>query len=335
MLNERLFMPLSVWRTSKGLATILPKVGGCYKMDKTTLNDCCGGEKKSGTLSSDDFKSSLSLIPCSYEDYLQNNTYDLSNILENIHFLVKQHGVNIEEVEDGAGLRRGYIARMESSKVTPRANVVMAVAAFLDIPVDDLVFLNSSYRGNADDLILKDFFTQIIEDTKRKVINWDKGSREYYEGNKYSICEPPREFSELSKCISGSLVDIEEEYYAYHPRGTYNFRTDIVYVVEIDAGIVTLIGGVEEEKPCENLYSLTLKSPGGRECEIANTAQLNQPLSNLLNMLVEEVEKAFFSVNVNEDVLAPINAFIGCNDDDIIKMNFEDCMEEYENGGDD
>ncbi|WP_028130640.1 helix-turn-helix domain-containing protein [Selenomonas sp. AE3005] len=309
-------------------------------MDKSKLNGCHIKGEKSDTLSSDDYKSSAYIRPSSHEEHLQEITYDLARMMRNIRCLVKRRGVSIEDVEDGIGLHRGELSLLESSKAIPKVDLIMSVAAFLDIPVDDLVLVDLSYTENADDnVILKELIAQIIEDTRGKVINWRYGLREYYEGYKYEgkhqleNGDPPREFSELSECISEG--NIEDEYYAYIPQGIYSFTTDEVYFAEINAGIVTIIGGRDKDKSCEMQYSLTLTPPGGKEYELAYTLWMDDSLLDLFNILVDEVKKALGRKIVSEDVLASLNSFIGENDDDTVEIDIDGCMEDFEKGGDD
>lgn len=63
-------------------------------------------------------------------------------LIENIRALCAERGISISALEKGAGLGNGVISRWGES--SPRLESVLAVASFLDVPVDRLLGGNAT-----------------------------------------------------------------------------------------------------------------------------------------------------------------------------------------------
>ncbi len=102
-----------------------------------------------------------------------NFKFDKSICLSNIRYLISTSSVKIGDIEDAAGVSRGYMSRLEKNNntSTPSIEFVVAAAKKLNVSVDSLLYSDFSQLNNTDLYILK-FIEKLSRETATHNLKW-------------------------------------------------------------------------------------------------------------------------------------------------------------------
>ncbi len=101
--------------------------------------------------------------------------FDKEKTLKNIRYLVSHSSVKIGQIEKQACVRPGYMSIIEKpdSTTEPSIQFVTTAAKLLETSLDELVF-GKLYAMTDVELYLRDFFRDLINDTRKHDIHWEK-----------------------------------------------------------------------------------------------------------------------------------------------------------------
>lgn len=103
--------------------------------------------------------------------------FDKQICLNNIRFLAKAKGINLGDLETGAGVSAGYLSRLskEDSKSSPSIEVLSSIAEKLGVSIDGLVGYNYAGMSPTERYII-DFLEKLVDTTYNGDQMWDKES---------------------------------------------------------------------------------------------------------------------------------------------------------------
>lgn len=106
-----------------------------------------------------------------------NNYFDKAKCIDNIRELLKNSAVRIGQIEKEAGCTAGYLSRLEKdgNKSNPSIEFLCTAASMLNVTIDTLV-KGSLLEMTETEKYLMNFIKQLISDTKREAITWEKES---------------------------------------------------------------------------------------------------------------------------------------------------------------
>ncbi len=107
-------------------------------------------------------------------------TFDKQTCLGNIRHLAKEKGINIGELETGAGVSPGYLSRIgkEDNKSSPSIEVLVSMAEKLGISLDTLISVNITDLSPTDKYIVS-FLEKLKRDTHSGTLEWNRESADY------------------------------------------------------------------------------------------------------------------------------------------------------------
>ena len=115
--------------------------------------------------------------------------FDKGTCFRNIRYLMERQNIKIGQIERKAGVRLGYMSRLEKedNSAEPRIAFITTAAKMLGVSLDELIYGDASLLTGAEGKIYK-FLQAIIDDTYRQVVEWRKRAigREkalYFEGD--------------------------------------------------------------------------------------------------------------------------------------------------------
>lgn len=99
-------------------------------------------------------------------------------IARNISFLTKQNNISKKELESAIEISVGYtskIRKLSAHNNLPGLNILIKIANYFEVSLEDLIFYD--FENPNDINIESGFFKQIIDDTKKHRIIWEKDER--------------------------------------------------------------------------------------------------------------------------------------------------------------
>ena len=113
--------------------------------------------------------------------------FDKTKCLNNIRYLAKSKGINLGDLETGAGVSAGYLSRIgkEDNKSSPSIEVLTSIADKLGVSLDGLVGFDYAGMSPTERYII-DFIEKLASQTLGGFQNWEKEtSASFANINKY------------------------------------------------------------------------------------------------------------------------------------------------------
>ena len=97
--------------------------------------------------------------------------FDKENCFSNIRFYMKQKDEKIGQIEKKAGVRKGYMSRLDKPDNTTDPNIqfVATAARMLDVSLDELLYGHPMEMSEAESVV-RDYLRDLLEDTKSQKI---------------------------------------------------------------------------------------------------------------------------------------------------------------------
>ncbi len=133
----------------------------------------------------DETRELLSDIENSVKEYI---AFDKKLFFQNVRFLLSEQGIKIGELESKAGVRVGYMSRVEKpeSSSEPSINFVATAAKMLNVSIDSLLY--SSYVDMTEtEKYIVSFLEKLISDTRVDKLGWNVESQSELEHIRISI----------------------------------------------------------------------------------------------------------------------------------------------------
>lgn len=105
-------------------------------------------------------------------------TFEKTRCIENIYALAKKKGLKIGEMEEKAGVSKGYLSRInkEDSTANPPIDLLVSIADQLDVSVDFLIGYANSDLSENEDFIFK-YVDKLLKKTNEGKLEWIIQSR--------------------------------------------------------------------------------------------------------------------------------------------------------------
>ena len=112
--------------------------------------------------------------------------FNKSIFLDNLEFYMKRDSIKASELEELAGVSKGYISRLKKSgnQTIPGIDFLLVVASKFEITVETLCTINCSLLSN-DERFYIDLLNSLIIKTKNKDIVWKRYTLNQLINNKY------------------------------------------------------------------------------------------------------------------------------------------------------
>ena len=101
--------------------------------------------------------------------------FDKTLCLNNIRYLAKSKGINLGDLETGAGVSAGYLSRIgkEDNKSSPSIEVLSSIADKLGVSLDSLIGYDYAGMAPTERYVIA-FIEKLASETLKGVQDWDK-----------------------------------------------------------------------------------------------------------------------------------------------------------------
>lgn len=261
----------------------------------------------------------------------ENQSKDL--FVENIHTLAKLYGLKIGEVEDRAGISKGYVSRLKKAEEATniQKDTVKKIAEVFGCSPEAILCYNLK-NMNKDDIYYFDFVRKLYEDTGRNKIVWESVSardflsEEEYKGSPFKYfyerdCSTDDDGNRMDgySWRTKFLYDSETNQYASVGRcGLWTCRIDT------DAKLVlinTEIWDVEDREyynvENQNGWYAELYLQKGETFMPLCAAYRDNGLADLLIALWEKIQRGEeFRPSLTDEIRAVIDGYMGKREKD-------------------
>lgn len=230
-------------------------------------------------------------------------------IIKNLYYLAGQKGIPLKELEENAGEKAGYLARMKKSDIRISAEFFVKATNILGVNMDLIASTDLSSMSEQESFTY-DFIEKLADESygkewKQLISNW-----ELKFDSEHDMFESNIPFEQLPKVLFEKPEDVPKE----APQGIilfnslYNnnvcYKINGIYNLEInDQSYLTLAETVYDNKIYKELYLVndgTLKG-------IASTSD-DQYLNNLLDSLLQNIKKKLNPLKLNENDIKLLNS---------------------------
>lgn len=258
----------------------------------------------------------LEMMKKTCEFYLsEKKIFDKYKCFRNIRALMNEKGVKLGQIENEAGVRIGYMSRLEKPDSESEPGVVFLVTAakMLDVSIDELIN-NEPGELNDDEKYIKDFVTDLISDTKSHAISWgreDKEIREYFTNLRPMKVHPlmtvenfenggckTYAVSFVSKFYADAKVYLKKCYSADLP-GTKNK----VYMA------ICHTDKNEEQIPDKQFIELYILNNDRKASPVCNQLKTASSISSSLDDLYNQVVKDVANIHISRDTRGIIDGY--------------------------
>ena len=256
-------------------------------------------------------------------DLLRNKykNFNKSICFSNIRELLKQNQtVKIGQIERDAGIRLGYMSRLEKEGNTaePSMEFIVTAAKLLHVSVDTLISYDIAGLTPTEKYLVN-FVEKLKIDTLANKLNWNIESK--FELNKVELdingnCSHPlfsyENFYRQTDCEYPENVD--EAVYVSKTFGPNTCINDDCFNLRLKNGSVFYLMDIVKDVHRTNDKSAFVKEavmyvPGGKT-QILATTKDEYPIGELLNNLYDIVKEQMKHPQVNKEAMYAIDAFM-------------------------
>jgi len=147
------------------------------------------------------------------DEYLEvKNYFDKYKCYQNIRELIRIKGVKLGQIENDAGVRIGYLSRLDKPDNDSEPGILFLISAanLLGVTVDELIN-GDMQKMTKNEAYLCDFLRDLISDTDEGIIHWEKQNISKKNPVYTAIMNYPPQFNE------GSDVSVLNHYAACIP----------------------------------------------------------------------------------------------------------------------
>lgn len=254
----------------------------------------------------------------------QYKNFNKSVCFSNIRELLKDNpDVKIGQIEKDAGIRLGYMSRLEKDDNTaePSVEFIVTAAKLLNVSVDTLISMDLANLTPTEKYLVN-FVEKLKTDTMADKLNWNvisKNEMDRYETDINGNSLHPLITSETVYDTCGGDYPQPFEVNMYVSK-TFDLETDIYgdcYDLRMKNGSKLYLMNVAKTKKRtsdvqESVIEAVMYVPGGKRQVLATTKD-EYPIGELLKNLYKVVKEHMKHPQVNKDAMYAINAFM--NDD--------------------
>lgn len=251
----------------------------------------------------------------------KNKNFNKSICFSNIRELLKENSkVKIGQIEREAGIRLGYMSRLEKEDNTsePSMEFIVTAAKLLNVSVDTLISYDLAGLSSTEKYLVN-FIEKLKTDTINEKLNWDVESK--FELNKAETdingnCLHPlfslEEFYRQTDCEYPQQVT--DYVYVSKTFGPNTCINDDCFKLRLKNGSTFYLMDIVKDVHRTNDKSAYVKEavmyvPGGKN-QVLATSKDNYPIGELLNNLYDIVKENTKHPKVNKDAMYAIDAFM-------------------------
>ena len=251
----------------------------------------------------------------------KNKNFNKSICFSNIRELLKENSsVKIGQIEREAGIRLGYMSRLEKEDNTsdPSMEFIVTAARLLNVSVDALISYDLAGLTSTEKYLVN-FIEKLKKDTMAEKLNWAVESK--FELNKVELdingnCSHPlfsyENFYRQTDCEYPENVD--EAVYVSKTFGPNTCINDDCFNLRLKNGSVFYLMDIVKDVHRTNDKSAFVKEavmcvPGGKT-QILATTKDEYPIGELLNNLYDIVKEQMKHPQVNKEAMYAIDAFM-------------------------
>ncbi len=254
----------------------------------------------------------------------QHKNFNKSVCFSNIRELLKDNSdVKIGQIEKDAGIRLGYMSRLEKEGNTaePSVEFIVTAAKLLNVSVDTLISYDIAGLTPTEKYLIN-FVEKLKVDTMADKLNWNvitKNEMDRYETDMNGNSLHPLLTSET--IYLPSMGDYPEPYETdMYVSKTFDLETEIYgdcFDLRLKNGSKLYLMNITKMKTKtnqiqESVIEAVMYVPGGKRQVLATTKD-EYPIGELLKNLYKVVKEHMKHPQVNKDAMYAIDAFM--NDD--------------------
>lgn len=242
--------------------------------------------------------------------------YEKQKCLNNIRFLAKAKGINLGDLETGAGVSAGYLSRIskEDSRSSPSIEVLSSFSEKLGVSIDGLVGYDYAGMSPTERYII-DFIERLVDGTYNGTLTWEKESLAVFA--KLSVYRD--ETTDHPLFVGDDDRAVYNSYFATQP-GTKPVAE--FYHTALTGGNVLYISKVSY--PNTNGHDIELYITQKMEYQhdshvepvCATNPTVETTFDTALNRLYDVIHDSCRNVKVNQAVRSAIDSFMNPDDDD-------------------
>lgn len=264
-------------------------------------------------------------------DALMNEYKNFNKMLcfSNIRELLRQNpDVKIGQIEKEAGIRLGYMSRLEKAGNTsePSMEFIVSAAKLLKVSVDTLISVDLTGLTPTEQYLVH-FFDKLKSDTLQDKLDWNRETAfnlNRMEPNMNGYVEHPlfdeETFYEESECeYPDEVTRIVFNSKSFGPR---TYITGDCFNLRLKNGTILYLMDIEMSVHKTNALSAFAKEAWmfvpGKGSQLLVASKDDTPLAPLLEVLFSTVKERMEHPKVNNDVMYAIDAFMkdDLSDDD-------------------
>lgn len=242
--------------------------------------------------------------------------FDKQVCLNNIRFLAKAKGINLGDLETGAGVSAGYLSRLskEDSKSSPSIEVLSSIAEKLGVSIDGLVGYDYAGMSPTERYII-DFLEKLVDSTYNGIQMWEKESTASFA--KLSVYRNDTTDHPLFIGEDGRAV-----YNSYFATKAGTQPVSEIYHTTLTHSNVLYIAKVRYPDTNGDDIEVYIFQPGGYgsnasiEAVCATNPIVETAFDTALNRLYNVIKDSCRNVKVNQAVRSAIDSFMHPEDDD-------------------
>ena len=220
--------------------------------------------------------------------------FDKANCFQNIRNLMAVKDIKIGQIEAAAGVRVGYMSRLEKPDNTSEPGImfVATAAKMLGVTLDELVYSKAGQMSEAEEYV-RDFLRDLIDDTDKHDIHWEKES-DHILGGIHNMYENPPSHPLLY--VDDTHLDSDKEPYLIRYGSMFYRESDVLVkrgysakLPDSDNTVYLVWCYTEDDKYIPNkefteIYVTDEKGDAGAVC---NTLQASAPITATVNTLLK------------------------------------------------
>lgn len=246
-----------------------------------------------------------------------NKTLCFSNIRE---LLRKNPDVKIGQIEREAGIRLGYMSRLEKDGNTsePSIEFIVSAAKLLKVSIDTLIAVDLTGLTSTEQYIV-DFFDKLKADTLKDKLDWNRESafnlnsiEPDINGYVYHPLFSEETFYEETECEYPQ--EVTRIVFNSKTFGPHTYICGDCFNLRLKNGITLYLMDIEKSVHRTSDTSAFAKeawiSVPHRGCQVLVASQDHTPLAPLLEVLFSTVKERMEHPKINNDVMYAIDSFM-------------------------
>lgn len=242
--------------------------------------------------------------------------FDKDNCFVNIRFYMKQKDEKIGQIEKKAGVRKGYMSRLDKPDNTtdPSIQFVATAARMLDVSLDELLYGHPTEMSEAESVV-HDYLRDLLEDTKAQKIRWVKERdgildkfHNLYTGP--SITHPLLFYDEINLDSDGTPMLVRYGS-LFYPDRQVNVDGKVFWAnMPGMENVVYLVPcAFEDDKENKRFFEVYLTDNEGKATGVCNTRQVHPSILAVFNELYKAAMASSENVFVDDIVRSIINQY--------------------------